>query len=85
MCPEAAASRSDVILIGLVEMGVSEDRTDRALLLTVVTCYAQAPVNGFENNSLVLPEEPAPVTALPGQHSPVPEPYSLVGCSSVAC
>ena len=59
-------------------MGVSEDRTDRALLLTFVTCYAQAPVNGFENNSPVVPEEPAPVTALSGQHSPVPEPDSLV-------
>ena len=55
--------------------------------MPAVTCYAQAPMSGPQDDSLMVPEEPAPVTALSGGCSPVPENYSLVRClgrSSVA-
>ena len=56
--------------------------------MTAVTCYAQVPMSGAQDDSLVVPEEPTPATALFGGCSPVcQENHSLVryfSSSSVA-
>ena len=56
--------------------------------MTVAACFAQVPIGSHQDALVMMHEEPAPVIALSGEHSPGLEHHSFVSlftCSSVAC